>query len=204
MTYHFMCMKKLFYIFLAVGFFAAAPAIAQSSFSVQYSMGFGSGDVKSFISSSSFRGAAVEYRYHVQEKISVGADIGWNTFYERRAYDTYTSGTISLSGVQYRYINAMPIYLAGDYYFKPGEKLNPFVGLGVGTLYTRRNTDMNLYTLENKVWAFALRPEACLLVNANPNLDIILVGKYNYGFAAGGLDAQSYFTFNIGLVFKSN
>lgn len=199
-----MNMKKLFYTFLAVGLIAAAPAMAQSSFSAQYSMGFGSGDVKSYISSPSFRGGAIEYRYHVQDKIAVGADISWNTFYERRAYDTYTSGTVSLSGVQYRYINAMPIYLAGDYYFKPGEKLNPFIGLGVGTLYTRRNTDMNLYTLENKVWAFALRPEAGVLVNANPNLDVILVGKYNYGFAAGGLDAQSYFTFNIGLVFKSN
>lgn len=204
MTYHLMNMKKLFYIFLAVASFAAVPAIAQSSFSAQYSMGFGSGDVKSFISSSSFRGGAIEYRYHIQDKFSVGADIGWNTFYERRAYDTYTSGTVSLSGVQYRYINAMPIYVAGDYYLKPGEKLNPFVGLGIGTLYTKRNTDMNLYTIENKVWAFALRPEAGVLVNANPSLDIILVGKYNYGFSAGGLDAQSYFTFNIGLVFKGD
>jgi outer membrane protein len=197
-------MKKLFYIFLAAAFFAAGPAVAQNSFSIQYSMGFGAGDMKSFISTSSFRGAAIAYRYRIQEKFSVGADMGWNTFYERRAYDTYTSGTVSLSGVQYRYINAMPIYLAGDYYLKPGEKLNPFVGLGVGTLYTRRNTDMNLYTLENKIWAFALRPEAGVLVNANPALDIILVGKYNYGFAAGGLDAQSYFTFNIGLVFKGD
>jgi len=201
MTYS---MKKLFHIFLAVATFAAAPAIAQSAFSVQYSMGFGSGDVKSYVSSTSFRGASLAYRYFVQPKISVGADIGWNTFYERRAYDTYTSGTISLSGVQYRYINAMPVYLAGDYYLKPGEKINPFVGLGVGTLYTKRNTDMNLYTLENKVWAFALRPEAGVLVNANPGLDIILAGKYNYGFSAGGLEAQSYFTFNIGLVFKGD
>jgi len=44
-----------------------------------------------------------------------------------RAYDTYTSGTISLSGVQYRYINAMP-FICGDYYSN-GKKLNPFVGL---------------------------------------------------------------------------
>jgi outer membrane protein len=202
MTYIPVHMKKIFNVIIAVAFFASAPAVAQSTFSFQYSMGFGSGDMKSYITSSSFRGAALEYRYHIQEKNSVGVDIGWNTFYERRAYDTYTSGTVSLSGVQYRYINAMPIYLAGDHYFKPGEKLNPFVGLGVGTLYTKRNTDMNLYTLETKVWAFALRPEAGVLVNANPSLDFILVGKYNYGFSAGGLDAQSYFTFNIGLVFK--
>jgi opacity protein-like surface antigen len=204
MTYILVHMKKSFIIILAIGIFATAPSIAQSAFSIQYSMGFGSGDVKSFISSSSFRGAAVEYRYLVQPKIGIGADIGWNTFYERRAFDTYTSGTVSLSGVQYRYINAMPIYAAFDYYMKPGEKLNPFVGLGVGTLYTKRNTDINLYTIENSVWAFGLRPEAGVLVNANPGLDIILVGKYNYGFAAGGLDAQSYFTFNVGLRFKGN
>jgi hypothetical protein len=43
-----------------------------------------------------------------------------------------------------------------------------------------------------------------VLINSSPGLDFILVGKYNYGFAAGGLDAQSYFTFNIGLVFKGN
>jgi outer membrane protein W len=197
-------MKKIFSALVAVGIFATAPAIAQSAFSVQYSMGFGSGDVKSFISSPSFRGAAIEYRYHIEPKFSVGADMGWNTFYERRAYDTYTSGTVSLSGVQYRYINSMPIYAAFDYYMKPDEKINPFIGLGVGTLYTKRNTDMNLYTIENTVWAFALRPEVGVLVNANTGLDIILAGKYNYGFAAGGLDPQSYFTFNIGLVFKGD
>jgi outer membrane protein len=195
-------MKKIFNIIFAVGIFATAPAIAQSTFSIQYSMGFGNNDVKSFISSASFRGAALEYRYLIEPKFGVGADIGWNTFYERRAYDTYTSGTVSLSGVQYRYINAMPIFAAFDYYMKPDDKVNPFIGLGVGTLYTKRNTDMNLYTIENNVWAFGLRPEAGIRVNANPSLDIILVGKYNYGFAAGGLDAQSYFNFNVGLLFK--
>ena len=134
----------------------------------------------------------------------MGADIGWNTFYERRAHDTYTSGSVSLTGVQYRYINAMPIYAAADYFFTKGEKINPFVGLGVGTLYTKRNTDMNLYTVENTVWAFALRPEFGVTVNATRGMDIILVGKYNYGFAAGGLEPQSYFTFNIGMVFKGD
>jgi outer membrane protein len=99
-------------------------------------------------------------------------------------------------------VNAVPIYLSADYYFKPGEKVNPFVGLGAGTLSTRRNVDMNLYTVENNVWGFALRPEAGVLVNANPGMDVILVGKYNYGFKTAGLEAQSYFTFNVGFVFK--
>jgi outer membrane protein W len=196
-------MKQLFNIIVvAAALLIVTPAVAQSSFSIQYSMGFGTGDTKSFISKSSFRGAAMEYRYLIQPNISVGADVGWNVFYERKASDTYTSGTVALSGVQYRYINAVPIFLAFDYHLKPGEKINPFVGLGVGTLFTRRNTDMNLYTIEDNVWAFGLRPEFGIRMQANDAMDIILVGKYNYGFSAKDLPAQSYFALNVGFVFK--
>jgi hypothetical protein len=197
-------MKRLFNILLVAGLFAVTPAIAQGTFSVQYSMGFATGDTKSFISTPSFRGATIEYRNLVTSNISVGADVGWNVFYERRASDTYTNGTVSLSGVQYRYVNAVPIFIALDYQLKPGEKINPFVGLGIGTLFTRRNTDMNLYTIQDNVWAFALRPEFGLLYNASSALDLIIAGKYNYGFGAQGMAAQSYFALNVGFVFKKD
>jgi outer membrane protein W len=197
-------MKKLLYILWVAGMIAAAPVVAQSTFSIQYSIGTGSGDTRSFISSPSFRGAALEYRRMLQPKIGVGADVGWNVFYERRAYDTYTSGTMSLSGVQFRYINAAPIFLAFDYYMKPDQKVNPFFGLGVGTLFIRQNTNMNLYTIEYNSWAFALRPEAGIRYEMNPGLDFIFAAKYNYGFATDKLSAQSYFTFNVGFVFKGN
>ena len=179
-----------------------SPALAQSTFSMEYSIGTGSGETKSFISSPSFRGGMLAYRRMINPNIGVGVDAGWNIFYERRAYDTYTSGTVSLSGVQYRYINAIPIYLAFDYCLKPNEKLNPFFGLGVGTIYLRKNTDMNVYTIENNAWAFALRPEAGVRLEASPGMDFILAAKYNYAFSTDALNAQSYFTFNIGFVFK--
>ena len=191
-------------MFWVASIMISAPALAQSIFSVQYSIGTGTGDAKTFISSPSFRGASFEFRHMVQPKIGIGADIGWNTFYERRAYDTYTSGTISLSGVQYRYINALPIYVAFDYYFRPDNRINPFVGLGVGTMYFRKNTDMNLYTLKQDAWMFALRPEFGIRYEANPGMDFILAGKFNYGFDTDQLSTQSYFTFNIGFVFKGN
>ncbi len=199
-------MKRIFNItlVLAASLLAFTPALAQSTFSVQYSMGFSTGDMQSFISTSSFRGATIEYRNLVTSNISVGGDVSWNVFYERKPSDTYTSGTVSLSGVQYRYVNAVPIFVALDYQFKPGEKINPFVGLGVGTLFTRRNTDMNLYTIQDNVWAFALRPEFGIMFNANAGLDLILAGKYNYGLGAQGMPPQSYFALNVGFVFKKH
>ncbi|MBL7857535.1 MAG: outer membrane beta-barrel protein [Cyclobacteriaceae bacterium] len=195
-------MKKIIYIIFSLVFLLTTAASAQSFFSVQYSMGFGSGDTKDYVNNASFRGAALEFRQMVNPNIGVGAEVGWNVFYERRPYDSYTSGTQTLTGVQYRYINMLPIIVAVDYYLKPDEHINPFVGLGIGTIYDQRNTDMNLYTLETNVWHFALRPEAGIRVNANPGLDIILVGKYFTGFKTDDLDAQNYFTFNVGFVFK--
>jgi opacity protein-like surface antigen len=197
-------MKRLFFLLLAAGMLSSVQTMAQSKnmVSIQYSMGFGSGDVKSFVSSASLRGGSLGYRYLVQPNVGLGVDISWNNFYERRAFDTYTSGTTSLSGVQYRYGNFVPLCAAGNYYFSPGEKLNPFIGLGVGTMYVKRKTDMGLYTLTNDAWAFLLRPEVGVLVQASPGMYIILAGRYNGGFSTSEFPAQSYFNFNVGLVFN--
>lgn len=195
-------MKKISFILFSFGLLFSVVANAQSFFSIQYSMGLGSGDVKDYINSASFRGATMEFRKFVTPNIGVGGEIGWNVFYERRSYDAYTSGIQTLSGVQYRYINMVPINVAADYYFKPGEKVNPFAGLGIGTLYSRRNTNMNLYTLETEAWHFELRPEAGVLLSVNPGMDIILSGKYYAAFKTSDVDAQSYFAVNVGFVFR--
>lgn len=196
-------MKKSFYITLILVLAATVGSFAQSSFTVEYSMGFGSGDVKSYINSPSFRGFALEYKRYVQPKLSIGGEISWNVFYERRAYDTYTKGTVSVSGTQYRYINAVPILITTNYHFKPGEKISPFVGLGVGAMSMNRDTNMGVYVLSTDTWHFALKPEVGVLVSANSQLDILLSGKYYTGFATSDMPTQSYFAFNIGFVFKS-
>jgi outer membrane protein len=174
---------------------------AQSFWSVQYSVGFGSGDVKDFIEPTSFRGTTLEYRQFISDNVALGFEIGWNVFYERKSYDSYTLDNQTLSGVQYRYLNMVPINLAAGYYFKPGETINPFVGLGIGTLFSRRNVDMNLYTIETDTWHFQLRPEVGILFNARPGLDFILAGKYYAGFKTEETESENYFGLNFGVVF---
>lgn len=191
-------MKKL--LFIAFIFIASA-ASAQSLTAVQYSIGFGSGDLGSYIGAPSFRGFTIDYRKLVQPNIGVGVDLGWNVFYDEKAFGTYTRGDLSYSGKQYRYNNQFPMLFAADYYLKPGEKINPFAGLGIGTMYSLRNTDMGQYTFEQDAWHFALRPEVGVLIQANPGLSLAVTGKYYYGFEAGDLDAQSYFALNFGFVF---
>jgi outer membrane protein len=194
-------MKKILFFILML---SGAAVMAQGNLSsLQYSIGFGAGDLGDYISKPSFRGVTFDYRKLVQPNVGVGVDIGWNVFYEEQAYGTYTrEGTnLTISGKQWRYNNQFPMLFGADYYLSPGEQINPFFGLGVGTMYSLRNTDMGTYTLEQDAWHFALRPEAGILVETSPGFAFSITGKYYYGFEAGDLPAQGYFALNFGFVF---
>jgi hypothetical protein len=195
-------MKKIFYILF---FVAAVPAFSQSSItSLQYPIGFGSGDLGSFISVPSFRGFTIDYRRMLQPNIGLGIDVGWNVFYSEKSFDTYDNGNLTFSGKQWRYSNHIPILLAVDYYLKPGEQLNAFAGLGIGTMYSLRNTDMGQFTLEEEAWHFALRPEVGLIIKATEDVSFSVTGKYYYGLESGDLASQGYFTMNFGIVFTKD
>lgn len=195
-----MIMKKKIFLMLLVGTISVG-AFAQTTFSIQYSLGFG-GTINDYITSTSVRGATFEYKIYPSPNISIGIDAGWNHFYERRAYDTYTAGTMSLSGVQFRYANAVPIFATTSYYLKPGEKINPYLGLGIGTVFMSRFVDMGVFRVTEEEWHFALKPEAGVLVNLAPDMDLILGLRYNNAFATSDTDAISYMMFNVGFVWK--
>ena len=180
---------------------ASGSAMAQSVYTtISYSMGFASGDLGDFISKPSFRGVTIDYRKLVQPNIGVGLSLGWNAFYEALDFDTYTIENVSLSGKQWRYSNHLPILVAADYYLSPGESFNPFVGLGVGTMYSRRNTDMNLYTIELNSWHFALQPQVGFLYTLNDVAALSVAARYNYGLESGQIKApQGYFSLNVGI-----
>ena len=95
--------------------------------------------------------------------------------------------------------------IAADYYLKAGEDLNPFIGLGVGTLYTDRDTDMGIYRYSQDAWSFAFTPQVGFYYSVNRYNGISFSAKYNLGLAAGDLETtQSYLSLNVGFVFMGN
>lgn len=192
-------MKKLFIILIFA--FLAIPVFSQGYTSFTYSMGFGTGDMHDYISKASFRGFTIDYRKLVRDNVGVGMDIGWNVFYQEMPDAVYENGNIVYSGKQWRYSNHFPMLAAVDYYKTAGDKLTILGGLGLGTMYTLQNTDMNVYTWEKEAWHFVLRPELGVMFSANPDLNLTITSKYYYGFKAGDLPAQGFFTINVGLVF---
>ena len=196
-------MKKIVILIIFCSLFVSNNVFSQMSYiSVSYSTGFASGKLSDYITKGSFRGSDLQYRGYVTSNIVAGVDVGWNVFYERMDYATYTKGTVSLSGIQYRYSNQVPILASGDFMLKPGERINPYVGFGLGTMYTGRETDMGVFLTEQNVWHFAIKPEVGVLLEFNQAMDLKISAKYLNGFKAGDLPTQSYFSINIGFAFK--
>lgn len=194
-------MKKIFLAIALIGLFAVSQVKAQESFfAIEYSVGFGMGDTKDFVNTVSWRGMAFEYRYFVQPAVGVGFETGYNLFYEKKPYATYTQGTKSLSGTQFRYLHMVPILGTLNYHFKPDTSTDPYVGLGLGTLYANRDVDMGMYSLNQDAWQFALRPEIGVLISTY-NADFIVAAKYMMGFKTSNMDANNYFTINLGIAF---
>ena len=71
------------------------------------------------------------------------------------------------------------------------------------TIYTRRNTDMNLYTVKQEAWNFALQPGIGFQYMLSDGAALLIAGRFNQGFKAGNdlTSAQSYFTLNVGFAF---
>ena len=167
----------------------------------EYSMGFPTGDLADYIDEPSFRGFNFGYRYMLDENRALGLDMGWQTFYEKKDYATYTDGTSSITGIQYRYTNAFTASLQIDQVFNEGSDLRPFIGLGAGTSYMRRTLDMGLYRLERDPWQFMLQPEAGVsLYTTNGNM-VMLTFNYYWGFATKQLDAQSFMAVGLAYAF---
>lgn len=195
-------MKKILIIIAVLSVVLTKNAQAQeNNLKLDYAIAFGTGDLGDFISATSFRGAVMEYQRYLNDNFSVGGEIGWSAFYERKDYDSYTIDTRTVTGVQYRYSNQVPILISGEYNFSPAATLRPYANLAIGTMYTRRDTDMGLWRLQETAWHFTMKPELGLDYEVAPNTALNLALKYYYGFAASDLEAQSYAVIGIGFRF---
>lgn len=197
---------KAHYLFgaltLALGLNTAAQAqLSQKTYSWEYSVGFPMGDFGDFIDATSFRGVAFSYQNPVSDHVSFGFEIGWNVFYQDMGEVSYTEGSATLTGDQFRYVNSYPLLVQGQYHFKPEDTFDFYAGLGIGVIDHVQAVDLGLYRILDEGWQFALRPEAGILFNLKPGTSFRFAAKYYGSFADGDLPSRSFLTLNAGLVF---
>ncbi len=194
-------MKKIIFLMIFGFLLMTAKSYGQqdSYMSIQYSVSIPTGDMGEYISKTSWRGILIEYRGYVRSNLFVGMDAGWNVFYEKKDSDTYTQGTETLTGVQYRYQNQVPLLATIDYLIVSDKALKPYVGLGIGTMYSERSTDMNLYRLKQNSWQFAVKGEVGVLYEMSYSSAVKFAVKYYNGFKTNSLGNQGYLSINLGM-----
>jgi hypothetical protein len=195
-------MKKIIILIAIVTLIVPFTTLAQGGYmSVEYVVGFPTGDLGEYIGTTSFRGAVVEYQKYIKSNLSIGGEVGWSAFYERKDYDTYSQENVSVSGIQYRYSSQLPILISVEYNFRPEATLKPYANFGLGTMYSRRDTDMGLWYVREEAWHFALKPEVGIMYELGLNTSFNLSAKYYTGLASGDLETQSYLALGAGFVF---
>jgi len=197
-------MKKII-ISLSVVLFAATSSFGQNnSFLWTYDMGMPLGNTSDYMSTYSWRGMGMEWRTEYNLNITYGFSTAWSTFYEsEQDVSIETDEGITLSGNQYRYINTIPLLLTGQYRFQPGDIIDPWIGLGVGTHWFKSRTEMGLWAAEIDSWNFAIDPEIGMIYDTRGDTDIIIALRYNYLFSNKKYDlAQSYLSIKVGFAFR--
>jgi hypothetical protein len=176
------------------------------NFIVSYPISFPMGNTNDYIGKTSFRGASIEVNAVHAEKIEYGLEATWNVFYQKEDSKVYTDQTISIKGVQFRYINTVPLLAHARMTFgddKSTGMFAPFAGLGIGTLYVDQTTDFGLYRISNEAWQFCLRPEVGVKFKNSRGPGGFASVRYYAGFNSDDLDGQSYLSLNIGFIFPS-
>ncbi|MFC2125167.1 outer membrane beta-barrel protein [Bacteroidota bacterium] len=194
--------KKIFFPIFILSQFLSHFSSAQDYYSIlAWSTVYPTGELNDFIDKSSFRGFGFEFGKGINDNFAVGLIASWNVFYEASDYDTYVMGNLTISGKQYRYINAFPIMITGHYFISPGSRINPYVAGGIGTYRMNKKTDIGLYTSVNNNWHFGFFPEAGLFFNITDDFALNLTARYNYVSKVSQSPSYSYLNLVLGFAF---
>lgn len=208
-------MKRAIYIFIMSlglsGLIQAQDTESSSSSSMPPNMLFVGYQVAvptttDYLSETSWNGFTIDFRHMVTPNVSIGLAMGFNTFDEYFSKQTYQKpdGSGAVTSDMIRQVYTTPITATVHYYFN-GDKIRPYVGMGMGAQYSEQNAYFNIYAVGISNWGFVARPEVGLLGKFNHNLSGFLSVAYNYGTNqndAFNVDNISFVPITIGLVFN--
>ena len=193
---------KILSISLLLLLLACAGAQAQHDgySTITYAVSFPLGNTKDFTDKVSWRGVGFDYAKFIGggESTSIGFSTGWMVFTGKKQDETTTRDDVTVHGTQYTYLNSFPLLVVARRYFG-SESIKAFGGLGLGTIHNKQRLEIGTFAFEENQWHFALAPEFGVKFQLSYDVYLDLFGRYNYSFAAGDTDAQSYLSLQTGI-----
>ena len=119
---------------------------------------------KDFVNNTSTRGGRFIYRESINNRFSVGGDLGFATYHDHLPPQVYASGNGSIYAELFTYVYNYSLSISGEYYFTEAFWLKPFAGFGIGASFNRYSSFYNVYGDTDRVWGALFRPHAGALI----------------------------------------
>jgi hypothetical protein len=160
-----------------------------------------------FIDNTSYAGGKFEWRkMTAAENVSIGFDISWNSLHEYKPYQTYqVNANTDVTTDLYKYNYLLPMALTVHKYFPGGSIFVPYVGLGLGAVYSSPSLLFNIYALNYYNWGFLMRPEIGTIIKLDRTADVgvLVAAQYSYSTNQESelhIDKLEAVNLNLGLV----
>lgn len=164
---------------------------AQDAFlGLTYSIGLPLDHTKDFLNKTSYLGFNFEARKFIRESFTFGLSLNWQAF----AHDVVRQGEV----VQKRNIDAFPLLATTHYYFRGSETFIPYAGFGAGAYRITLSVKEPEEDFQEANWHLGLAPELGLIIRLDYGVGLLCLVKYNYAFAAGKADSQTWLSLQFG------
>jgi outer membrane protein len=190
-----MVMKKYIVVF-AIAISSLAVSAQEVIWKMTYDVGFPFSSTQEFAGQVSWRGLSFDMDRFVTDNLAVGTSFAWSVFLEKESDSYYQREDLLMHGTQVRYINNIPL-LGRISYYLPVDMFEPFVSMGVGTVWQENRLEIGTFAFTGNYWQFALRPEIGVIIPAG-NTYATAKLSYTQGFKTENAPALSYLSLGLG------
>lgn len=186
---------------------ASAQADGKVKMKLNYNVGMPLGDFRdNYISNRSFNGANGEISYTVNKGVSLGLNVGYQSYYQKYPRASYkTTQDQTISAVLSNTVELMPVMVNGTLLPLSGAgKLQPYVSGGVGVNLINYRQYYGEFSEGNASTAFAAQAGAGVMMPLGKNkASALQVGAtYNYTpYKNNGLKNLNTLGVQLGIVF---
>ncbi len=176
-----------------------------SLLSLSYVVSFPTASTANFLDNSvSYRGLGLEWDSPLGlDNLYWGLSLRWLYLRHNEDQGSLTVGNTTATGKIYRSIDSFPlaVHLKYPIMAASSSKILPFIGLGIGTIYGRRELDIGALTQDEFGWQFLMAPEVGTLYKFSPNspLHAFFNVRYDAGFGSDAINAISNLSLALGI-----
>ena len=172
---------------------------ADDQFVFNWEMAMPSGN--NLLNENSYSGGRFDYKHFIDGgNLAVGMSLGWNSYNEYTPAKVYQNDdeTGAVFTDMVRHVYTLPIAINANYFFFK-RNIKPYIGLGIGTVYSEQDSYFNIYSISESNWGFLVKPEIGLQLEINETFGLATYATYNYSTnQSSRFDIDQLASINIG------